>query len=1235
MARRSYAEPIYQAAARWKDECLPRGGSLFMGSSVRLWTPENVGALENAFTGNPLLGSEAFLEKLHTQMEGVPAEVIQLAAEMLWVLFLFPRRLLSPERKRGIVSVVWSWSGETLDPEHPLLTQDLLSGVGSAGTAFNTRRDLELEALIAATQVIQDELTSAPWVFKEPWSFAKRLDQDPAIARRNIRHILLHLLFPDQFERIASASAKRKIADAFSQRLGLDLPARRVPLVEIDRALGRIREMLELARPGQEVDFYDDPELHSVWAPEAEPEPPPPEADRDSENTLPSASPDLDLNDAAWGGVSFAHTLARWATPSREPDSDLLFLSYLLIAENSRYSSRSGSWLKAHLVSTRKSRDLSHLLAPYGISALPDPDAEPSRAPVGPAISKVLAQAKRIRDAVALGPGKVSVRHVLAALLAPRPGFDVQNTLRAHGYVLDGLRDVLIASVQQAHEDLDLWRRVLFPAEDGPDTSLPSDTPVYAGYHSDALAQEDRLGVTRDVEALCAVLAARETRPPLSVGLFGDWGTGQSFFMERMRERIDFLASRSREAEASVYCASVVQVWFNAWHYMDANLWANLAASIFEALANHLDSEDERKKLFEQLEEQRGVLAEAIADREAAQRQLRAAIQERERVEKSVSTTAAAAFRAAVAKVNEDPQIEANLAEAANTLGISEARRRVEEAGVLAREFVSLGGRLHAIFHRPAHAVTAILVFVATAIAGGFLATSLPDLPGFTRVAATVATITAGLATAAAILAPVTRQISRAVAWLEDINGRVEKEREKQEEMQRQREAEAQQELAARKEAEQQARARVEEAEREIEEIRAGRRLRRFIMERHTSAGYREHLGIINLIRNDFQKLSELLAGTEEDARNASGPSDGLPRIDRIILYIDDLDRCPEDRVVEVLQAVHLLLAFPLFVVVVGVDSRWLLLSLEDHYAALRGREGREAADRAPGEMEWSTTPQNYLEKIFQIPFTLRPMESDGFGSLVESLLPLRPAPDPDVPEVEKGISDVPGRSERVPPGSLREGGSERGEESLDDDIGEDEIEEEEGDDPWAGSDPESGPQPDPAKAPGFRLDAASLHVEPWEREFIQRLHPLIVSPRGLKRFTNVYRFLRAQQQGEALDRFRGSRETGGEFQAVTLLLAALVGHPTEAPGLLRRVLAADPSAVSWWPLVEAIEPPPPSGDGHPRRNLRGSLLQVRAHVPEIPLATYARWAREVARFSFQSGRILGNRAKEEPAVVP
>src|SRR5262249_31727599 len=60
-------------------------------------------------------------------------------------------------------------------------------------------------------------------------------------------------------------------------------------------------------------------------------------------------------------------------------------------------------------------------------------------------------------------------------------------------------------------------------------------------------------------------------------------------------------------------------------------------------------------------------------------------------------------------------------------------------------------------------------------------------------------------------------------------------------------------------------------------------------------------------------------------------------RFRRIVLYIDDLDRCEPEKVVEVLQAVNMLLSFQLFVVLVAVDARWLSRSLEMQYPGFFG----------------------------------------------------------------------------------------------------------------------------------------------------------------------------------------------------------------------------------------------------------------------------------------------------------
>ena len=90
------------------------------------------------------------------------------------------------------------------------------------------------------------------------------------------------------------------------------------------------------------------------------------------------------------------------------------------------------------------------------------------------------------------------------------------------------------------------------------------------------------------------------------------------------------------------------------------------------------------------------------------------------------------------------------------------------------------------------------------------------------------------------------------------------------------------------------------------------------------------------------------------------------------------------------LQAVHLLLAFPLFVVVVAVDSRWLAHSLAEHYPALT--VPRERVPRPlDGDEADQPTPSDYLEKIFQVPFWIEPLGEYGPGVPRARLAPGEP----------------------------------------------------------------------------------------------------------------------------------------------------------------------------------------------------------------------------------------------------
>src|SRR5262249_31171771 len=140
--------------------------------------------------------------------------------------------------------------------------------------------------------------------------------------------------------------------------------------------------------------------------------------------------------------------------------------------------------------------------------------------------------------------------------------------------------------------------------------------------------------------------------------------------------------------------------------------------------------------------------------------------------------------------------------------------------------------------------------------------------------------------------------------------------------------------------------------------------LAEFVGQRFTSDDYRRHLGVPALVRQDLERLSRLIQQRHEAGPDSAGQP-AIPdnhAIDRIVLYIDDLDRCPTHLVIKVLEAVHLLLAFPLFVVVVAVDARWLESSLREHYRQLD-------ADAA--------VPADFLEKIFQVPFWIPPLDAD------------------------------------------------------------------------------------------------------------------------------------------------------------------------------------------------------------------------------------------------------------------
>ena len=127
--------PVLRAAARWADRCLRRDGSVLTEKS--LWTSENVAYLVRYYAENLDEGEGTFLEKLETQLAPAPGSTKQLAAEMLWVMYLFAiPSSMQPATKRRHIRQVWEWSGEILPDAPAELEQALRGRCGESGYGF-------------------------------------------------------------------------------------------------------------------------------------------------------------------------------------------------------------------------------------------------------------------------------------------------------------------------------------------------------------------------------------------------------------------------------------------------------------------------------------------------------------------------------------------------------------------------------------------------------------------------------------------------------------------------------------------------------------------------------------------------------------------------------------------------------------------------------------------------------------------------------------------------------------------------------------------------------------------------------------------------------------------------------------------------------------------------------------------------------------------------------------------
>jgi hypothetical protein len=676
------------------------------------------------------------------------------------------------------------------------------------------------------------------------------------------------------------------------------------------------------------------------------------------------------------------------------------------------------------------------------------------------------------------------------------------------------------------------------PSAPRPPVAPSSDAGGYTppDYAADSTAGDDALGRGADVEAVCMLATLKAAKPPLSIGLFGDWGSGKTFFMRMVADRIR-ARSEALTGGSSVFCTRVKHIWFNAWHYSDTELWPTLVTHIFEEL-----SRDEK------------LTSPSIDDQKNA-------------IEKQIHDLKATAGKHAATVVLRDKELQKDLTE----IGIptESLEQLIDARYVLTVVWPTLRRRDQILLIITVLAALGAIAVIATRRDMlSLLTIALPLIAGY-------------LAVFRSPLRSILAVASRASQKL------------KEEDEKRQAEI-----------------ATLERQRRDLEQP-----VETFIRQRLDSSDYSKQMGVISTARRDFEELSKRLAG----------PAMSDP--DRIILYIDDLDRCEPKVVVKVLEAIHLLLAFELFVVIVGVDSRWLFAALEEHLVLM----AHQTNQTKPEAMAERATPQDYLEKIFQIALQVRRMGPHEFGTLVDRIvgdgvrIPAPTTTPGPTPATQPPPSNQPPAVAVGPPEkSVGNGGVE-----ISTPVAR-----------VATSPPvvpseKTQPEPvapvktepnkpgaalqQPTAAPRAPLPSATdLPIEPnperlrlyrTEVDMMKHMSPLIKTPRSAKRLLNTYRLVRASIDGQQLSRFVPGEDSSGPYQVAILLLAVMIGYPDVYADVFRAIrdtadkgfielLAIDP----WSDLNRDV------GEAIVGLSMTNSLADFRAVLPAVSRYSFKDW---------------------------
>lgn len=405
----------------------------------------------------------------------------------------------------------------------------------------------------------------------------------------------------------------------------------------------------------------------------------------------------------------------------------------------------------------------------------------------------------------------------------------------------------------------------------------------------------DYAETNKDIEPFVKLILNEDLSLPLTIGVFGSWGSGKTFFTRSIKNELE---------EYDHICT----IDFNAWNYYDSNITTNLVSNIYQSLYNKMNKEETELNIQgeeEKLEEYKNEIDKKL---EGLDNEIEALEEKNKKYFKKM-------YKEVFSKIE-------------GTKGINKKINELEDLNCTIKDIDTIIKEIVKII--PQKVIIKSCTYIVIILV---ILTTIKYTLNLNNIVFKISSIISSISV---IFTQIFRYFNKYKSSIRDLKEKlkyINSERDKIKKLQEEKDS-----IKIKKET----------LDKDI--------WLNTIKDKCNK--YKNKEGFISIIKKDIEDLEIF---KKEN------------KIDKIILIIDDLDRCPAKQVVEVLQTIQLLLCTNLFIVIIGVDTKWINNCISSIYNDILEDDKRIFAI-------------NYLEKIIHIPFWIDELNNGDSLKFIKNL---------------------------------------------------------------------------------------------------------------------------------------------------------------------------------------------------------------------------------------------------------